>query len=108
MLAVVVLNIVLNLTLIPILGIQGAALATFLSYLLCYCIRIADTRRYVPFGFSALRTIANTVLILIMCIPVIFSFWNCLIWELAFTVTVIIINYKPLLCTAMKLLKREA
>ena len=108
MLAVVVSNIVLNLTLIPILGIQGAALATFLSYFLCYCIRIADTRRYVPFGFSAVRTIANTVLILLMCIPVIFSFRNCLIWELAFTVTVGIINYKPLLCTAMKLLKREA
>ena len=108
MLAVVVSNIVLNLTLIPILGIQGAALATFLSYFLCYCIRIADTRRYVPFGFSAVRTIANTVLILLMCIPVIFSFRNCLMWELAFTVTVGIINYKPLLCTAMKLLKREA
>ena len=61
-------NIFLNLYFIPRFGIYGAAVATFLSYFVCYWIRIADARRYVPFRFSALRNIFNTCMILLMCL----------------------------------------
>ncbi len=61
-------NIFLNIYLIPGFGIYGAAAATFLSYLACYWIRIADARRYVPFRFSALRNIFNTCMIMLMCL----------------------------------------
>ena len=108
MLAVVISNIVLNLTMIPKFGIQGAALATFLSYLFSYLIRMVDTRRFVPFNFSVIRTAANTIIILLMCLPVIFGFQSWLIWEVAFTAAILVLNYKALLNTAIKLVKKEA
>lgn len=61
-------NIFLNMCLIPRLGVHGAALATFLSYLLCFWIRIADVRRYVPFRFYAAKNIFNTVMLLFICL----------------------------------------
>ena len=106
-LAVVAANLILNFALIPEWGIQGAALATFLSYLLCYCIRMIDARYYVPFRFSALKTSANTLLLLLMCVPVIFSFRGCIIWEIVLTAAAAALNYRALLMTAKKLLKKE-
>ncbi|EWM54089.1 lipopolysaccharide biosynthesis protein [Ruminococcus flavefaciens] len=106
-LAVALTNIVLNLRLIPVCGIQGAAFATFLSYLLCYCIRIIDARYFVPFDFSVIRTVLNTVLLLLMCIPVIFSFRGCLYWEILLTAAICALNYSSIADTALKLLKKE-
>lgn len=104
--AVVIVNIILNLGLIPSWGIQGAALATFLSYLLCYCIRMIDARYYVPFNFSVIRTILNTVILLLMCMPVIFSFKGCIFWELLLTACMTALNYRPMLTTVNKLMKK--
>lgn len=105
--AVVVVNIVLNLILIPIWGIQGAAFATFLSYLLCYCIRMIDARRYVPFSFSMPRTVLNTAILLLMCIPVIFSFKGCIFYEAAFTAFITVLNFRPMLTTIKKITNRH-
>lgn len=60
-------NIILNMHLIPVWGIQGASIATFLSYFICFWVRMADARRYVPFRFSVPKNIVNTVMILAMC-----------------------------------------
>lgn len=46
-------NILLNLWLIPVLGIQGAAVATFVSCLAVFLIRTVSARRMLPFPFSA-------------------------------------------------------
>lgn len=46
-------NILLNLWLIPVLGIQGAAVATFVSCLAVFLIRTISARRMLPFPFSA-------------------------------------------------------
>ena len=69
---------------------------------------MVDARRFIPFKFSMLRTSANTVLMLLMCVPIIFGFKAWLIWEIAFTAVILFINYKALLNTAMKLIKKEA
>ncbi len=70
--AAFVLNIVLNCLLIPIFDIQGAALATFMSYFLCFIIRIVDARRFVPFGYNPFASCIGTVLMLLMCFFAIF------------------------------------
>lgn len=97
-------NILLNTHLIPVWGIQGASFATFLSYFICFWIRMADARRYVPFRFSAMKNILNTCIILFMCwltvqqksyIPVLLP-----------TVIIVIINIKAVYITARMLIKR--
>lgn len=104
---VCIANIILNTLIIPEWGIQGASLATFMSYLLCYCIRMVDARRYVPFRFSLLRTVTNTALILGMCGLVIFQPEAYFLWTLLIGVTVCAINCRLLITTAMKIIKKN-
>jgi len=100
-------NIVLNFFLIPEWGIQGAAIATFLSYYLCFWARIIDARYYIPFRFNGINSLLNTIALCFMCWfiiakPVLYVLWIILL--LAF---VIWSNYKALMETAMKLIKRR-
>lgn len=100
-------NIVLNIALIPEWGIQGASIATFLSYYVCFWVRIIDARYYVPFKFSMVRSLINTTLLFIMAWVIISAPTLWIIYLFALFITVIAINYKSLLLTANKLLKRN-
>lgn len=105
--AVCAVNIVLNLCLIPEWGIQGAALATFLSYLLCYCIRMIDARYYVPFRFSPGKNAVNTGLLLAMCGLWIFRPSGYFVLLVLTAAGISVLNYRPMLLTVNKLLRRE-
>lgn len=66
-----IVNIVLNIILIHMWGIMGAAIATFVSYFVCYCIRIVDTRKYVPFPVNHAKFGANTAMLFLLGIIVV-------------------------------------
>ena len=66
-----IVNIVLNIILIHIWGIMGAAIATFASYFVCYCIRIVDARKYVPFPVNHAKFAANTAALFLLGIVVV-------------------------------------
>ncbi len=67
------LNVVLNLILIPkrsplSMGVQGASLATFISYFAVYIIRAFNASKYIPFKLYWKNVIINTVIILIQTV----------------------------------------
>ncbi len=66
-----VVNVILNIILIHQWGILGAAIATFFSYFVCYCIRIIDARRYIHFEVNHAKFIANTGALFILGIVVV-------------------------------------
>jgi O-antigen/teichoic acid export membrane protein len=100
-------NIPMNYFLIPVWGIQGAAVATLLSYLICFWARIIDARYYVPFRFDGLKNLANTFLLLAMCIIMIFEVKLYIVWMIVLAAGIAAFNYKSLLMTVNKLLKRS-
>lgn len=59
-------NIILNLLLIPRYGINGAAIATFISYFGVFFYRLFDTRRFIRFDFSLKKIFVNTALLAAM------------------------------------------
>ncbi|WP_024860963.1 lipopolysaccharide biosynthesis protein [Ruminococcus flavefaciens] len=99
-------NIVMNYFLIPEWGIQGAAFATFLSYIICYGARMIDARYYVPFRFDMIKTLVNTVSLLLMSVLIIGAPKLYMLWVSLLFVLVMFINYQALIDTAKKLLKR--
>ncbi|MBO6140156.1 MAG: polysaccharide biosynthesis C-terminal domain-containing protein [Ruminococcus sp.] len=99
-----VLNIFLNLLFIPVWGMQGAAIATFSSYLLCFWVRIVDARHFVPFKFNAFKNIINTALLLLICAFTIFEPRLYILPCLLITAVISLINFKPLLVMVMRLL----
>ncbi len=100
-------NIILNICLIPEWGVQGASIATFLSYYICFWARIIDARYYVPFRFSAGRSLLNTGLLLVECWVMIASpkLWG--FWAVVLFGVILALNYQALLTTVKKLLRRS-
>lgn len=100
-------NIVLNFFLIPEWGVQGAAIATFLSYYLCFWARIIDARYYVPFRFNGINSTLNTIALIFMCWIIISKPPVYILWIIVLFAFVIWSNYRSLLDTARKLLNRK-
>lgn len=71
-----VVNVCLNLVLIPLLGITGAAVATCTSYITVLFYRIKDTKKYIPLSIDKKFTCKLTITI---CFMLIFSFMDNLI-----------------------------
>ena len=63
-----VTNIILNLLLIPSMGVMGAALATAISYFGVFFFRLFDTQKLIRFEFKMSKIISNTILIAAMAI----------------------------------------
>ncbi len=82
-----VLNIVLNLLLIPVFGINGASFATLVSYLLVFIIRMMDIQQFSPFGFLPGKVILNTAILTSM------AFWIMLIDNVVFLYVALIIGF---------------
>ena len=60
-------NIGLNLWLIPFMGPMGAAIATLVSYLLVFIIRLIHTRRFIPFRLPLIWMVLNLLLLGVLC-----------------------------------------
>lgn len=87
-------NILLNLLLIPKLEVYGAAIATAASYLICYVIRVYDTRRYIYFKINSIQIAVSTVLVSGMCMIAIMELSYDIFIQLAIFAIVIALNFK--------------
>ena len=67
-----VCNVLLNLLLIPRIGAIGAAIATAASYLLVLILRLADTRRMIPFALCLPRLISGGCLLVVSALAISF------------------------------------
>lgn len=102
-LAGAILNVWLNVELIPKIGVNGAAIATLASFLLVFILRAVDTRRFVNIRFSVFQLVADTVLLGVQ--SGLMLFWDKIsdnqvvlyAVEGAITLLMLIINGKPLI-----------
>ena len=100
-----VLNIILNLILIPgPLGVQGAAIATCASYFVVFLIRAADVRRFIPFKLYTLGIVENC---LILTVQILFMVLELPGWIIAQAVCLLLLlwlNRTPLMSTFRRVL----
>ena len=102
-----VANIVLNVILIPKMGIQGAAIATLISYLVCYILRIIDTRRIIYFKVNHIDFILNMFVLLVMSYAIIAQPKLKIFYLLCGLIFATAYNFQPIIMTVKKLLKRH-
>ena len=60
-------NIILNLILIPIFNAYGAAIATFISYLVVWIIRVKNVKKYLELKIEHKKNTIIYLLLIIMC-----------------------------------------
>ncbi len=88
-------NIVLNALLIPSkLGVQGAAIATVTSYLLCFIVRGINSQKYIPYKMYWGRVSANTIIIILQSLIMIFEVKFWILWQALCLVLLFVINFK--------------
>lgn len=76
-----IVNVILNLLLIPILGISGAAIATCISYIAVFIYRIIDTKKYVKINIFYKEFFIAVILLVIQaaCLFINNVFGQCLL-----------------------------
>ena len=100
-----VVNVVLNFLMIPKHGAMGAAVATLISYITVYAVRVVDTRRYVKFNTHNIRLVINTMLILLECAVMLSGVRYSPLVALAIFGVVAIVNLKGIVASVVKILQ---
>ena len=98
-------NIALNLLLIPSpLGVQGAAIATVLSYFLVFVIRCFNVKKYIPFKLYGGHVILNTVIVTLQSVAMITEIKGWIIIQALCVLVLCAINFKFLIGFVNKIL----
>lgn len=104
-------NLVLNIILIPIIGVYGAALATTISYITVFVFRVFNTRKYVKIkvDFKYIYSIAASLLMCVLLYIIKNTF--LLITLGIIIISTIMLAYKdtwlPMLYAIMKLINKK-
>lgn len=101
-----ILNVVFNIILIKRFGVQGAVAASFISYVVCYIIRVIDARRYIYFKIDHTKTIMNVSILLGMSLLAINQPKFYVVMQVGITVFITAVNFPELMATVRKVLKR--
>lgn len=97
------INIVLNFLLIPSpLGVQGAAIATFVSYFAVFLIRAVNSRKYIPFKLYGGYVAVNTVLILIQTVFMVLELPYWIAAQVICLILLAVINFKFIIACLYK------
>ncbi len=99
-------NVVLNFVLIIPLGAMGAAIATVISYLAVYVIRVFDTKKYLPFKLSGVRVIINSILLLVQIVIMVFEAPYWMLWQIALVILIAVINGREIVQTVLQILRK--
>ena len=105
MMAGAVTNVVLNLLLIPKLGAQGAAIATFVSYVVVFGLRAVNTRKFININISPVHLLLNTALMGAMTVIMLRNIQHWAVYCVVITLVIIILSIRPLFVFAKQLLR---
>ncbi len=89
-------NVILNIVMIPSLGANGAAIATFISYLVMFLVRFFHTQRWIKIRYNPIHFILNSVLVLLQCILILAELPYYLLYQTLLFALLLALNAKPL------------
>lgn len=103
------INIVLNILLIPKFGVYGAAFATFFSYFCVFIIRIFDTRKFIKIAWNPTKTFLCLSILLAQC-WILTTMTNSYLWvvyEIALCCLMVAINMRQIIMNVRRILFRR-
>lgn len=101
-----VLNIVMNVLLIPSMGAQGAAIATAISYFAVFVLRAVSSRKYIAFNIHPIRLFANTGIVLVQCVFMIMELPYNLLVQIASCAVLLAVNGRAAFSAIFGILKK--
>lgn len=99
-----VLNYILNRLLIPSIGVQGAAIATYIAYLTVFFIRLIDTQRFMDLRIQPVQLTLNIVLLVVQIAISLKQPAYGVLYQIGIFVVIAAINFKHILFLLRQLL----
>ena len=100
------INIGLNILMIPIMGAQGAAIATVISYLAVLIIRTVSAQKYIRFKINYILFGLNTLLLVAQCVVTVAAPDYWWLWSGILAVLLLGVNAKTLIACVMGVLRK--
>ena len=100
-------NIVLNLWLIPQIGLQGAAAATFLSCFAVFLIRLVNARQLLPFPLSGRKLALGVGILLLQTLFLLFRWPGWLPVQIAGLLALLLLGLPAILATLRVVFHRK-
>jgi O-antigen/teichoic acid export membrane protein len=100
-----IINIVANIILIPIIGINGAAIGTMLSFAVVWLLRIKDTKQFVSIKFDVKRLILTLIIIFIQIGALYLNIRFEYLIQMALFLLLIFINYNEIKVLVIKFIR---
>lgn len=107
-----IINVGLNIILIPRIGLYGSAISTVASYVTVFIIRAVDSRKLVPFDLKIGKIILNNIILVAMVLINVFQFIydtktvSLIALPILFAV-ILLLNFKPLWEVAQRMMPQR-
>jgi O-antigen/teichoic acid export membrane protein len=101
-----ILNIVLNIILIPSMGAQGAGIATAISYFSVFVFRAVHSKSFMPFNLKAYKIFANTVIVILQIIFMVLALPYNALAQVILVILICAVNARSILSALKKVLKK--
>ena len=101
-----ILNIVLNLAMIPHLGAQGAGIATAISYFAVFAFRAIHSKSFMPFDLKIHKIAINTVIVLVQIVFMVLGLPYNVFVQILMLLALFAVNGATIVSAFTKLLKK--
>lgn len=102
-----VVNVILNFLLIPKLGPNGAAIATFMSYFIVFIIRALNTQKYIKFEMHPVKLAINTALIMIQTAFMVLELPGWIAVVGLIIILIFVLNFNPIIRGIKRVLEKR-
>jgi len=103
----VVVNVLLNVFLVPVLGVQGSALATLAAYFTVFALRLVHMRRFFVMNWGLLPVLVNTLALLAQSLVLIAQPNHFYLYQVIIFLAIAVLNLSGLLATLKRLLPQK-
>ncbi len=103
-----VINLLLNILMIPIIGAQGAAVSTFISYFSVFVFRVIDTRRFVKLKINYTVLFFNLLAVILQVVATLVQVQHNWLVQLLLFIFILLLNLKSLLITLIHIYEKYA
>jgi len=91
---------------IPVMGAQGAAVATVISYVTVFIIRTVTAQKYIRFKINYILLMINTILLTAQCAVTVAAPAYWWLWSGILAAALLVINLKPLIGCVIGILRQ--
>lgn len=101
-----ILNIILNILMIPTMGAQGAGIATAISYFAVFVFRAIHSKSFMPFDLKAIKLFVNGAIVLVQIIFMVLDLPYNILAQIILVFAMCVFNARSIISALKKVLKK--